>query len=153
MLRASWYIIHSILESESTQKRGIVVIADAKDFRVDQFDKSLVFHHFRSIIGILPMRISAFHGAHVPRFLSFFVPVFKKLMGPMAKRLKVHNCDTNDSLVQEFAQCGIKREVVPVELGGGGDCDQKEWLKNRCSLSSPRRVVSLGFHNICSGVF
>lgn len=153
MVRATWYQIHVALSSVSTQQKGIMAICHCEVLRLDQFDRELAVALLKSAIGILPIRISAIHGLKLPGIVKLFVPVVKRLMGPMGKRVKIHS---SDKILEGFAEYGIPTNVLPAEIGGAAVCDEKEFTRKRKALSrkaKTERQIAQGCSLICAGEF
>jgi len=131
MVRAAWYTLHTALEIESTQQKGIVFIVYLKDTCVRHFDRSLVQLLANSIRGVLPVRVSAIHMFHAPKVFEVMFDVVSLLLGDrLTKRLKMYSGE--DTIIHnQLSEFGILSNHLPKELGGVLELDQNKWIAER----------------------
>mmetsp|Transcript_24335 Transcript_24335/g.48534 ORF Transcript_24335/g.48534 Transcript_24335/m.48534 type:complete len:315 (+) Transcript_24335:291-1235(+) len=129
MVRAAWYTLHTALEDESTQRKGIVFLVYLKYTYVRHFDRSLVSLLADSIRGVLPVRVSAIHIFHAPYIFEILFDVVSMLLGDrLTKRIKMYSED-DDIIRQRLSRFFIKS--LPTELGGDVKLDQEKWISER----------------------
>lgn len=128
-VRAAWYTLHTALEDESTQRKGIVFLVYLKYTYVRHFDRSLVSLLADSIRGVLPVRVSAIHIFHAPYIFEILFDVVSMLLGDrLTKRIKMYSED-DDIIRQRLSRFFIKS--LPIELGGDVKFDQEKWISER----------------------
>ncbi len=128
-VRAAWYTLHTALEDESTQRKGIVFLVYLKYTYVRHFDRSLVSLLADSIRGVLPVRVSAIHIFHAPYIFEILFDVVSMLLGDrLTKRIKMYSED-DDIIRQRLSRFFIKS--LPTELGGNVKLDQERWISER----------------------
>lgn len=92
MVRALWYNIHSAIEEDDVQRKGVVIIAHPEHATHSQLDRKLMKLNVASIRGCLPVRIAAFHVCNPPFFFEIVFSIAKVLMGErLRKRVKIHS--------------------------------------------------------------
>ena len=129
--RAFWYVLHAILEDETTQKRGIVFCGYAHKAKFANIDRPLMKMNMESIKGCIPVRVGSFHLCRPPSFFKVVFPIMKVLMGARLRaRVKVYFGD-NGSILEKLAKFGIRKSSIPSELGGNIVLDQELWVEDR----------------------
>jgi CRAL/TRIO domain len=117
-VRALWHTVHSALvENETSQKKGVVFIADLRDSQFKKVDLVLLKLMMESVRGCLPIRLSAIHICRPPTFFSM-VPIMKIFLGPVLReRIKFHlGCQAK--VRKSLESCGVSQSAIPVDLGG-----------------------------------
>ena len=132
MCRALWYVMHSAIEDETTQRKGSVIVAFPKNAKFAQFNRKLVQMNGESIKGCIPIRLSAVHICHPPVFFDLIFPIIKLIMGAkLRKKIKV-NSGSDEKIVKKMEnQFGITSDKLPTEMGGTLVLDHEQWLKER----------------------
>jgi hypothetical protein len=132
-LKAFWYFVHTALENEETQKRGIVIInlPDGVNIRKQQ-DLRMV-RMATSLKGVLPLRLSAYHIVNPPSWLALFLPLLTLFLGErLRKRVLIH-AGTREEGLERLSVYGLKRQELPREIGGGRTVDMAAFLAERKS--------------------
>ena len=80
MVRAIWYMLHAAMESETTQKYGIIFMTYPGGVTMSQVDRGLIKILLPSIQGTIPIRLSAFHSCQPPTFVKLVLPFVKLFM-------------------------------------------------------------------------
>ena len=136
MVRVTWYMIHTMLEDESAQQKGIIFIIDLSGAKVKHFDIPLVNQCSESVKGILPLRVSALHFCQPPILFDILYEVVKLLLGErLRKRIIVHSqwwVKEDDS--NTLGAYGFTKSELPAGLGGDLFLDHQSWLANRKAL-------------------
>lgn len=132
MVRTFWYVIHSALEVEETQKHGMILMADPGRAKLSQFDREVGKGIIGSISGALPIRLSAVHVVHPPTFFTI-VFTFIKLVMPkrLQKRIRVHSGDEQKVLKEFEEKFGLTEDKLPSTIGGSLVLDHHSWIKMR----------------------
>mmetsp|Transcript_21671 Transcript_21671/g.27549 ORF Transcript_21671/g.27549 Transcript_21671/m.27549 type:complete len:238 (+) Transcript_21671:279-992(+) len=132
MIRTFWYVVHSALEVEETQKHGMIVLGDPNRAKLSQFDREVSKGIIGSISGALPVRVSAIHIVHPPTFFKI-VFAFMKLVMPkrLLKRIYVHSGDDQNVLAKFEAKFGLTKDKLPTTIGGSLVLDHHSWIKMR----------------------
>jgi hypothetical protein len=133
MVKVTWYMIHAMLEEESAQQKGIVLIIDLSGSKMTQFDIPLVKQCGDSVRGILPVRVSAMHFCQPPIVFDVLFEVVKLVLGErLRKRIIVHSQWWNKGNdVQTLGEYGFTKDYLPVDVGGKLKIDHLAWLKRR----------------------
>ncbi|CAJ1934370.1 unnamed protein product [Cylindrotheca closterium] len=131
MCRAFWYVLHSMLEDEETQKKGIVAVVWPHHVSLKQMDKKLMKLNTDSLRNCIPVRVSAFHICHPPRIFSVVFPILKFFMGEiLKKRIRVHS-GSKEKVLKILEEVGLTKDLVPSQLGGDVAIDAKKWIQER----------------------
>lgn len=132
MCRALWYCMHALLEDETAQRKGSVIVMFPKNVRIAHFNRKLAKLNAESIKGCIPIRLSALHICHPPVVFDLIFPIIKVLMGAhLRKKIRV-NSGSNEKVLNKFeSQFGITSDKLPTEMGGTLVLDQEQWLKER----------------------
>lgn len=130
MARAFWYVLHSVLEDESAQQKGVIFINYAKNVRFGQFDRGLISLIAPSISGSLPLRFASMHVCNPPSFFSVIFPIISFFLGnKLRKRVQLHRGE--DIAGQLVGSLDLSREVLPDLIGGSVSVDLEAWLEQR----------------------
>jgi len=132
MARAFWYMIHTALENEETQKHGIVFLVFPHRASLNNFDRELSRLNISCIQGAMPVRVSAFHICRPPSFFKVIM-VFVRLFTSKRtqKRMLVH-FGNEQSVLEKLSTYGLEKSVViPTEMGGSVELDVVSWLEGR----------------------
>ncbi|VEU41253.1 unnamed protein product [Pseudo-nitzschia multistriata] len=128
MVRASWYAIHLGLQSESAQRKGIVIIAKAPKRLAKALSKSPGKLLAASIQGAVPVRMAALHILDPPPAVSILTKFVRMVLGKkVKKRIYVHECNSLEKRMEALSKYGICREQLPRAVGGDFDFDEKSW--------------------------
>lgn len=130
--RSLWYNTHVLLDDETAQRKGAVIIAFPKNVKLHQFNRKLGKMNIESIKGCIPIRLSAIHICHPPAIFDIIFPIMKVLMGAhMRKKIKL-NSGSDEFVIQKFeTQFGIAKEKLPSEMGGELVLNHEQWLEER----------------------
>jgi len=132
MARVLWYYMHTVLEDERFQKKGIVLIANSKNEKLNQFDPPLARMLTNSIRGCIPVRVAGIHMCHPPTFFSLIFPILKLFMGEkLRKRVNIHSGSDQHVLKRLASPYGLTKDVLPTDLGGDVLLDNDSWLQAR----------------------
>mmetsp|Transcript_7733 Transcript_7733/g.10345 ORF Transcript_7733/g.10345 Transcript_7733/m.10345 type:complete len:253 (+) Transcript_7733:65-823(+) len=132
MIRTFWYVVHSALEVEETQKHGMIFLGDVYRAKLSQFDREVSKGIVGSISGALPIRMSAIHIVHPPTFFRIVFAFLKLVMSKrLLKRIYVHSGDDQKVLAEFEAKFGIAKDKLPTTIGGSLVLDHHSWIKMR----------------------
>uniref|UniRef100_A0A7S1FTJ5 CRAL-TRIO domain-containing protein n=2 Tax=Corethron hystrix TaxID=216773 RepID=A0A7S1FTJ5_9STRA len=131
MCRALWYILHSLLENEETQKKGVVFLLWPHNFKPWQLDKKLLKMNSESVRACIPLRVSALHVCHPPKIFAIVFPILKMFMGEvLRKRFRLHSGNTEEVL-KNLEKWGLTRDIVASPIGGDVEIDMHGWIAKR----------------------
>ena len=125
LVRASWYQTHIGLQSESTQRKGIVVLYKAAR-RISSVikrgpGKAMVV----SIRGSIPIRLAAIHCLDPPPLESILVKLARTFLAKnVHKRIHLHSGRSLEKKLESLSKFGIGREHLPSEVGGDFNFDE-----------------------------
>ena len=130
-----WFCAHSILEKEEVQKNGVVALGIPwKPGDESKADSKTVRFVFRDI-GILPIRIQAFHQVWENQTSKIMVDTTLFAMGPRIRaRYRKHQIRVCD-FAKELEAYGFREEILPVDLGGTSEFHYESWLQAQRALS------------------
>jgi hypothetical protein len=132
LVRSLWYYMHSVLEDETAQRKGTVIIMFPKSVKFAQFNRKLAQMNAESIKGCIPIRLSALHICHPPLIFDVIFPIVKVLMGAqLRKKIKVNSGSTTKVIEKLESQFGIPSENLPIEMGGSLELNHEKWLEDR----------------------
>lgn len=133
MIRAIWYIFHTALEDEETQKQGVVFLCDLSKAAVNLLDHELCRVVALSVTGCIPVRLSGIHGCYPPAVFWILFPIIKVLLGErLGKRIKIHS-GAKKRVHAELTKYLMPIHVVPSQLGGQLELDNAAWIEERRS--------------------
>jgi CRAL/TRIO domain len=131
-VRAFWYFFHSLLEDEQVQKKGLICINYAGTLANRNRDPCFARMCVSSLTGCIPIRLSVFHGCHLPPIFRLAARFFMLLIGErMRKRVVAHYGQTQQVLAIMEQKYGIPRSVLPTDMGGDLEMDIMAWLQER----------------------
>ena len=156
VVQAFWYAVHAILESEDTQKRGVICLACPRHAKFSQFDSkvdqmiievcaaiakccwwiSTYFFSYsqpilQSVKGCLPLRISCISICHPPSFFRVIWPIVRVFLGSrLRKRVNVF-CGSDEAVVKKIEGFGLTKDQIPELIGGNLKLENKAWLEER----------------------
>jgi len=133
-IQTVWYVVHAALESESVQKKGIVVLVNGREFSFAHFDKNFATLFISCFKGCLPIRISAFQLCHPPKIFKVIWPFFRLLLGPVLRKRVLITSGSDEDVVKKLGKYGMIRDQIPSKVGGNLDFDIETWAKDRCVL-------------------
>jgi hypothetical protein len=131
MVRAIWYMLHAAMESEQTQKYGILFITYPAGVTMSQVDRGLIKILLPSIQGTIPIRLSAFHSCQPPPFLKLVLPFIKLFMSERTKQRVLFHMGTTEKVRAKLESYGLTRDNIPQSLGGNVVVDTKSWIDQR----------------------
>mmetsp|Transcript_8831 Transcript_8831/g.20428 ORF Transcript_8831/g.20428 Transcript_8831/m.20428 type:complete len:305 (-) Transcript_8831:209-1123(-) len=119
--RVMFYSVNQLLQRESAQKNGIVMVIDVRSmYDIKSFDRKLDRRKVDLFINALPVRIRALHVCCTGHrsILDFICPMFKKMVGKdLRHRMVLHNGDPED-IVASLEDYGLSSNILPDQLGG-----------------------------------
>jgi len=131
MLRALWYVVHTALEDEETQKKGIVLISNPEHAGFMRFERRFHMMAIKSLKGLLPIRLAASHFCNPPLYFRAVYPVVRMAVGHrIGKRVHVH-AGSERRILERLEGFGIRRTNLPSNLGGLMILDHHRWLRDR----------------------
>lgn len=129
--RAIWYVIHAALEDDSVQQKGVVMLMYPHNAKFSQIDRKLMKMNTESMKGCIPVRLSAFHICHPPKFFAIIFPLLKLFLGErLRKRIRVHS-GSDKKVIEHLNHFGLTKNELPSDLGGDIVLDNSGWLKER----------------------
>ena len=131
MVRAIWYMLHAAMESEATQKYGILFITYPAGVTMSQVDRGLIKILLPSIQGTIPIRLSAFHSCQPPTFLKLVLPFIKLFMSDRTKDRLLFHFGSTEKVREKLESYGLTRDNIPQSLGGEVIVDTKAWIEKR----------------------
>ncbi len=118
LARATWYIAHVGLRSESVQRKGFIIVLRPMT-SVLSLRKSPAKLVSKSIKGAIPIRVAAIHVLDPPAMVSFFIKIARAFVGKtLQDRFHIHNSGTLDKNLETLSKFGIRKKQLPAELGG-----------------------------------
>jgi len=133
MVRVLWYILHAALENESTQQKGIIIMAHPRHAKFSNLDRTLMKMNVDSLRGCLPVRLSVFYIVHPPSFFKLIFPFIKLIVGSRLKQ-RIKLCSgTDENVLNNFKEFGISEESLPTDIGGKYQLDLIQWIEKRRS--------------------
>ncbi|KAL7483567.1 hypothetical protein ACHAW6_009200 [Cyclotella cf. meneghiniana] len=129
-VRVWWYLIHLLIENPVARKRGFIVLSNAKDSSMNNFDTCSVKGICRSSDCMFPIRWKTCHVCHAnPIFpiVSKFVRAF--LSANQRDSFMIHDGST-EAVLNSLATFHLTRECLPNELGGTLNLSCNPLIKN-----------------------
>jgi len=127
MIRAVWYLLHAVLfSSESAQRHGVICVSDPSRAQFSQIDTKLAKLLIPSVLGAIPLRISAYHICNAPSYASMVWAVVKHFISArLRKRVFYH---AGPKILKQLAAYGLESNMVPTCLGGTAEINHSEWM-------------------------
>ncbi|XP_039279308.1 alpha-tocopherol transfer protein-like isoform X2 [Nilaparvata lugens] len=134
----------------STQRAGLVIIYDMKDFGLSHlrsvtpsFARRMTFFMSECV----PQKIESLHVINEPTTFSVLYSLYKRFLDDRVKqRLHFHGADL--SSLHEH----VPVDILPVELGGSHNHDPKRWLALTEVKSVVRELERLNFRIVSESV-
>jgi CRAL/TRIO domain len=138
-IRAFWFLFHQLLEhDEQVQRRGLVAVHWCAHFANRNRDPLLMRQCLSSILGCMPIRISANHICQPPLVGRIVLAVLLSFVGErIRRRVLVHSSrssllsssDNTSDLVRVLESTySIPRSYIPSDMGGTLELDVNSWL-------------------------
>lgn len=119
MVRACWFVLHKILESEEFQRRGVRILVLADEGTYAEYDSKLERMLLDSLQATLPLRIGAVDVLNPPWFFSAIFAVLRLFMADKVyQRIKIHSETDPAKMMGLLGRRGLHPDMVPVELHG-----------------------------------
>ena len=134
MIRILWYILHTFVDDIESQKKGVIMITNAKNYSFSQFGIDFCKQLIESIKGCVPVRLSAFHVVHPPTFVRYVYPIISIVLTQrIRQRMLIHTFSTDDEKVMNklVTKYDMKREDLPTQMGGSIELNTEIWLQNQ----------------------
>lgn len=130
--RALMYMYLSSVQEEESQKKGIVIISDNRDVTLkNYFGFRPLRRCLKMIKGSVPVRAGAVHLCNMPIFVRAVFPAAKLVLAPeVLERLQLH-AGTEEHIMRKFEKSGLKKEMIPQDMGGDFELDIKRWIADR----------------------
>jgi len=144
MIRLLWYIMHEVIfqhaDGENVQRKGFVYIgASGLNGKFHPFDSIISFENYASYVtsdthSALPVRILSLH---LFAANSWHMRVIERLLlhfnHEVRARLNfyISSEERKEGNLEMLSSCGMKRSIIPMELGGEAEQKTHEWLMNR----------------------
>ena len=90
----------------------------------------MITRHMREAI---PIRVVAIHHFINSYLLEYLVPMLMVLFGPAIRKRYVPHMGCEEKFLDELAEYGIDRNILPVHMGGKSDFCYSQWLEDRRS--------------------
>ena len=118
LVRASWYLSHYALLSESAQSNGFVIVyTPVKSFK--SLSKSPAQSMSASIKGAIPVRMAGVHITNPPTLVAVFLTIARNFVGKkIQQRMHVHNEGSDEKNLESLLKYGLDRTRLPKEVGG-----------------------------------
>lgn len=131
-VRAFWYFFHALLEDEQVQKKGLVCINYSGTFANRNRDPGFARLCISSLQGCIPIRLSVFHGCHLPPVYRLVAGVFMLLIGERMRKRVLPHCGSYAHVLKLLEQkYDIPASVIPTDMGGDLIMDIGSWLNGR----------------------
>ena len=118
LVRLWWYLLHIAMEDDVARKNGFIIISNARNTSLNNFDPRVTAAICTSGDRIFPIRWRQTHCCHSN-------PVFPLVAGMVKAVLSRNQRDTfilhngqPDAVLQSLSANGIPKECLPTELGG-----------------------------------
>ena len=128
IFRADLIAFQILLQDETTQINGVVIIVDFREFGIAQARvmNPLTFKRFSNIVfNCYPLRIKGVHILEQPKIFTIIYALSSQFMKEkLRERVKIHG-ENIQGLVEY-----IKKECLPVDYGGTAPgTNVKNWVK------------------------
>ncbi|KAL3905494.1 MAG: hypothetical protein SGILL_009656 [Bacillariaceae sp.] len=148
IVRVIFYLMSVAHERRSVRKKGLVVVADTKNYTTSHFDRKFTKSVAYLFMGYHPVNTKAYHMCAPPGHKSCFLlvlPFIKYLMNRhIRQRFLVHNGHGREVAV-DLEQYGIDKQYLPMSLGGTKTLDDfDKFLSNRRAVEQQREASLFG---------
>jgi hypothetical protein len=145
IVRVIFYLISVAHERESVRKKGLIVVADTKNYTTSRFDRKFIKCVAYLFMGYHPVNTKAYHMCAPPGHKSCFLlvlPFIKYFQTRhIRQRFLVHNGNGSE-VAMDLEQYGINKHCLPVSLGGTKTLnDFDNWLAHRRELEHHREAT------------
>lgn len=130
--RAFWYVFHCYLEDELVQQQGMICLAFFQHFSLKHRDPTFTRMCIQSVQGCIPIRVSAFHGCHPPKYVRCILAVFLILIGDrLRKRVLVHAGSYQHVIEILETKYNISKQCIPAVMGGENQLNIRNCIQQR----------------------
>lgn len=132
MVRALFYVVHSMLEDESAQRKGVVTLSTTRQrLQMRHFDRRLYKMLISIASDVMPVRNVAFH--HVVRggVAKLVLPYVMSMIGQHRRLRYARHEGYSHDILSELKGFGIPVDCVPREVGGAYHHDLEVWLEEQ----------------------
>lgn len=130
-LRVAWYMFHTALDDEDTQKKGIIQIINVEHAKLSELDLTQSKRNLSNLAGTMPVRIGGVHVCKPPFFSNMFKPILILFLHEEVRSRLHFHVGKRERVVRGFEKLGISRDKLPSEIGGSLDFDRNAWLEHR----------------------
>ncbi len=118
LVRASWYIVHYCLLSESAQRNGFVIVYTPVK-SIKSLGKSPAQSMSASVKGAVPVRLAGVHITNPPTLVVLFLKIARNFVGKkIQQRMHLHNKGSDEKNLESFLKYGLDKTRLPKEVGG-----------------------------------
>jgi CRAL/TRIO domain len=131
MIRIVWYILHTFVDDIESQKKGAILMTNAKNYSFSQFGIDFCKQLVESIKGCVPVRLSAFHVLHPPTFVRYVYPIISIVLNQrIRQRMLIHTFSTDDQKILKRLKnkYGMNPNDLPKQIGGSVELNTEKWL-------------------------
>jgi CRAL/TRIO domain len=131
VMRIFWYMLHVALERESTQRHGIIVLVDTKNFKAKHFHLETNKQMLPMLQSTLPIRLSAFFICYPTSVMKVVMPIVKQIINARMKKRIVMTGSTPDAILSTLSKYELTSDIIPSDVGGDIVIDHAKWVQDR----------------------
>ena len=117
-VRTWWYLIHVIMEDDVALKNGFIIISNARNTTLNNFDPKSTSAICMSGDRCFPIRWRQTHCCHTNPIFPIVASMVKSVLSKEQREtFVIHNGNT-EQVLQSFREKGIPKKCLPTDLGG-----------------------------------
>lgn len=132
MNRVAFYMAHALLEDETIQQRGVVlVLSFTSALSIQNFKRKVHNRVINTFRKVLPIRIVGVHLIDNTAVFSLIRPQILHSLGPeLRRRLRIHQ-GSEIQVLSSLREYGITATNFPHVAGGSLDVNISAWIEQR----------------------
>lgn len=116
-IRVWWYLIHVVAERASARKNGYIILANAKDSTLHNFDTKVVSGICTTSDRIFPIRLKAIHCCNASPVFPLVSSVVKSMLSVnQRERFVLHNGSV-EGLLASLSNYHLDKGCLPTAMG------------------------------------
>mmetsp|Transcript_5545 Transcript_5545/g.9926 ORF Transcript_5545/g.9926 Transcript_5545/m.9926 type:complete len:425 (+) Transcript_5545:476-1750(+) len=135
-IQLMWYLLHVAMQNPVVQKRGCVVLANARGGRLEGLDRRWASQaaSFLDLDHASPIRIKMVHVCHVNAVFPLVAQAVKAILSQMpGKSFLLHN-GSDERVLESLCEYGLPKHCVPTYLGGTFHVSTDAFVRDRLTI-------------------
>jgi len=133
-VRVWWYLVHVAMEDEAALKNGFIIISNARNTSLNNFDAKMTAAICTSGDRFFPIRWRQTHCCHTNPVFPLVAAMVKSVLSQEQRETFVLHNGTQEQVLESFRVKGIPKECLPADLGGSIIVSPEMFVKERLAI-------------------